>query len=178
MTLSDAIKARRSIRKFQSRPVPADFIEKLVAALRLAPSAYNAQPVKLMIISDAALKEKLKAERVFRQDFVYDAPLIIVCCADPGAFPEEKFDPVFSRVAEIGGEVGAVRDLSLGAQNLVLMATDLGLGSCYIGVIDRPKLKALLNIPAAYVLPFVIIAGFPDEEAKPLVRKDVKEYLM
>lgn len=178
MNIEEVIKERRSIRKYQEIKVPPDSIAKLIEAARLAPSAYNAQPEKFIIIEAEEIKNKLKDNNIFRQDFVYRAPLIIVCCADPEVYPKEKFDPVFSGAAEIGGELGAVRDLSISAQNLVLMATSLGLGTCYIGLIDRNKIKDILSIPKNYVLPFVILAGFPDEEPKPLLRKEMGEFIL
>lgn len=177
MNLEEAINQRRSIRKYQDTKVPADFVEKLIAAVRLAPSAYNAQPTKLLIIADEKTKQELRANNIFRQEFVYQAPLIIAFLADPAVYPQEKFEPVFSNAAEIGGEVGAVRDLSISAQNLVLTATSLGLGTCYIGIVNRNKFKEMFNLPPNYVLPFVIIAGFPGEESKPLIRKDASEFI-
>jgi nitroreductase len=178
MDIESAIISRRSIRKFKDTKVPQDLVDKLVEAVRLAPSAYNVQPARLLIIEDEATKKILKENNIFRQEFVYDAPLIIFCLADPDLYPKERFEPVFSKAAEIGGEVGAVRDLSISAQNLVLMATGLGLGTCYIGIVNRDKTKEIFNLPQNYVLPFVIIAGFSDEEPKPLSRKEKSNFII
>lgn len=177
MTIFEAIKTRRSIRKFKDKKVSQSLIKKLINTARLAPSAYNAQSSRFIIIDDKAGKQKLKDNNIFRQEFVYQAPLIIICCADTAVYPKERYEPVFSRASEIGGEVGAVRDLAIATQNLVLMATGLGLGSCYIGIINRDKLRKVFNIPKNYVLPFVIIAGYPDEKPGKLVRKNIEHYL-
>ena len=108
MEVKEAIKTRRSIRKFQSKEVPDDLIKELVEAARLAPSAYNAQPSKFVIVKSEATKQKLKDGEIFKQNFVCLAPLIIICLADPGVFPKERFEPTFSKPKEIGGDMGAV----------------------------------------------------------------------
>jgi nitroreductase len=178
MRIGDIIQKRRSIRKYQNKDIPEDFIEKLIDAARLAPSAYNGQPSKFVVIRDKKIKQMLKDAQSFKHDFVYTAPLIIICCADPEVYPKERFEPTYSNAAEIGGDIGAVRDLSISSQNLVLMATELGLGTCYVGLVDRNKIKEILNIPKNYVLPFVITVGYPDETPGPLIRKDLTDFIL
>lgn len=177
MTVEEVIKNRRSIRQFRDQEVPEVLIRKLIDSARLAPSAYNAQPAKFVIIKDRSTKQKLKANSIFKHDFVYQAPLIIICCADPEVYPKERFDPVFSNASEIGGDIGAVRDLSISAQNLVLTADSLGLGSCYIGLIDRNKAKEVLGIPGNYVMPFALILGYPNEKPEAKPRKGIEEFI-
>ncbi|MGA2418038.1 MAG: nitroreductase family protein [Candidatus Staskawiczbacteria bacterium] len=177
MKVEDAIKIRRSIRKYKDIAVPEDLINELIEAARLAPSAYNAQPWKFFIVKDKNLKQKLKDNNIFKHPFVYEAPLIIICCGDPDVFPKERFENIYSNASEIGGGVGAVRDVSIASQNLVLRATELGLGTCYIGLVNREKIKEILNIPKNYVLPFAILAGYPDEAPKPTPRKKIDEML-
>ena len=75
-------------------------------------------------------------------------------------------DLIFSD-QDIQGKAG--RDLSFASQNLVLRSTELGLGTCYIGMVNRDKLKEILNIPQNYLLPYVIIAGYPDAKSKTLI---------
>jgi nitroreductase len=178
MDTKDVIKIRRSIRKYQKKEVPNSLIEKLVEAARLAPSAYNAQPTKLVILKSREIKEKMKKNKIFRQDFVYGAPVIIAFLGDPEVYPKERLEPTYSNPSEIAGEIGAVRDISIAAQNLVLQATDLSLGTCYIGLVSRDKFKELLNIPKNYVLPFVITVGYPDENPKAMPRKSKKDLVV
>jgi nitroreductase len=178
MKTSEAIEKRRSIRKYQDKSISEDLVEKLINAARLAPSAYNGQPSRFLVIRDAKTKQMLKDSKIFKHDFVYDAPLIIVCCADPEVYPKERFEPVYSNSAEIGGDIGAVRDLALSSQNLVLLATELGLGTCYVGLVDRNRIKEIFDIPKNYVLPFVITVGYPDESPKPLARKNLEDFVL
>ena len=119
-------------------------------------------------------KEILRKNKIFKQEFVCEAPLIIVCCADPTAFPREKFESGYDDKYEIR----AVRDLSIASQNLVLQAEELGLGSCYVGWMQKEKIKTALNIPTHLVVPFVITLGFPDETLHPRKLKDKKEILL
>ncbi len=174
MKVEDAIKIRRSIRKYQDKDVPDNLINKLIESARLAPSSHNAQPWKFFIIKDEKSKEKLKVNNVFKQPFVCEAPIIIICCADPDLSAKSS-DLIFSD-QDMQGKAG--RDLAFASQNLVLTATEMGLGTCYIGMLNRIKTKEILNIPENYILPFAIIAGYPDENPKPTPRKKIKEIIL
>ncbi|MFA6437072.1 MAG: nitroreductase family protein [Candidatus Paceibacterota bacterium] len=180
MTLKNIIEKRRSVRKFKAdEKVPKDLINELIDAARLAPSACNAQPSRFILIEDDKTKELLKENNIFRQAFVYEAPLIIVCLGDASVFPKERLEKNYGSFdEEVLGDVGAIRDVAIATQNLVLMATELGLGTCYIGLVDRKKIKEILEIPQNYVLPFVIITGYPAEEPKSSPRKSVKEVII
>ena len=178
MEVKKAIETRRSVRKYLDREVPESLVSELVEAARLAPSAYNAQPTQFVILKGKEIKEKLKENKIFRHDFVYTASVIIVCCGDPKVFPEARMENTYSNPAEIAGEVGAVRDVSIATQNLVLRATELGLGTCYVGIVAGEKIKEILGIPKNYVLPFVITVGYPDETPDPTPRKPQKDLII
>lgn len=174
MNVDEAIKDRRSIRKFLAKEVPDVLIKELIEAARLAPSSHNAQPWKFFIVKDKETKDKLKENSIFKNPFVYKSPLIIVCCADP-ELSAKPSDTVFSDT-DVVGKTG--RDLAFASQNLVLKAQELGLGTCYIGMLDRKKIKDILSIPGNYILPFVIIAGYPDEKPKATSRRKIKEIVL
>lgn len=178
MEVKSAIENRRSIRKYQEKEVPDALIAELIEAARLAPSAWNAQPAKFVIIKSKEIKEKLKKEKAFKQGFVYEAPVIIACCGNPEVYPKERLETTYSNPAEIAGEVGAVRDVSIAAQNLVLRATELGLGTCYVGLVAREKAKEILGIPKNYVLPFILPLGYPAENPSSTPRKNHKNLII
>lgn len=178
MDVKKAIIQRRSIREYQDKKVPNTLIKELIEAARLAPSAYNAQPSRFFIIKNGTGIERLKENDIFKQEFVYKVPVIIVCCGDPDVFPKERFEATYSSPNEIGGEIGAVRDVSIAAQNIVLRATESGLGTCYVGLVNRSKLKELLDIPKSYVLPFVITLGYAAEKPRLTSRKKLKEFII
>ena len=116
MDLKEAIQGRRSIRKYKNVPIPQDLINEVLNAARLAPSGNNAQPWRYKVITDDETVESLRDHKIFAQDFVYDAPVIILCCADPHAYKKN--------VAGLDDDNTnrAFRDLGISSQNLVMQA--------------------------------------------------------
>jgi nitroreductase len=174
MNVKDAIESRRSIRKYQDKPVSKEIINELIEAVMLAPSGNNAQPWKFKIITSREEKEELRENQIFKQDFVYESPVIIVCCADPEAFPERKFEPGY----DDSYEIRAIRDLSIACQNLVLRAEELGLGSCYVGWMHKEKIKTVINLPRELLVPYVITLGYADETPHPRKLKKRDEVVL
>ena len=159
MDVKEAIAEGRSIRAYKPKNVPDDLVTELVDAARLAPSGNNAQPWVFKIIKSKKDKDELKKNNIFKQDFVYTAPLLIVCCADPSAYPSAKVKPGF----DMSNEMRAIRDLSIAAQNLILRAAELGLGTCYIGWMDKEKMRKYLGLPDGFIVPYTITVGYADE---------------
>lgn len=172
MDVKKAIEERRSIRKYQDTEISEDIIRELINAARLAPSGNNAQPSRYFVIKDDNAKNKLKENNIFEQKFVYKAPVIIVCCTDPHAYKKnvEGWDD--------SNEIRAVRDLSIASSFLVLRATELGLGTCYVGWVKKDKIKEILAIPKEYFVPYIITVGYPAEQPKPTSRKSIDEVLL
>src|SRR3990167_9634404 len=88
MNVKEAINLRKSIRKYQDKQIPEEIIVELLDAARKAPSAKNTQSHRYFIVNDQGTKDKLIKHNVFRRPFVYEAPLIIICCADPTQYPK------------------------------------------------------------------------------------------
>ncbi|UCF81303.1 MAG: nitroreductase family protein [Acidobacteriota bacterium] len=169
MDVKKAIEERGSVRKYEKREVPDRLLRKLIDAARLAPSGRNAQPSKYFIVKDGETKAKLRKNKVFAQAFVYKAPAIIVCCAEPGAYTEHDEEWDAPR------KIRAIRDLSIASSFLVLRATELGLGTCYIGWVKKEKIKEVLGIPTENFVLFVITVGYPAEQPEPTSRKSIEE---
>lgn len=174
MNVEKAIRDRRSIRKYKSEEVSEEIVNELLEAARLAPSGNNAQPWRFKVINNKTIIERLREEGIFKQDFVYNAPLIIVCCADPEAYPKAKFESGFDDPYE----ERAGRDVTIASQNLILRATELGLGTCYVGWMNKPRAKEVLGIPVRFVVPYVITVGYPDEAPDARERKDKEEVVL
>lgn len=169
MDVKKAIESRRSVRKYQDRLVSEDLVNDLLNAARLAPSGNNAQPSRYLIVKDDRTKKNLQDNNVIRDKWVYDSPIIIVCCADPEAYKKRVKgwdDP---------NKVRAVRDLSIASSYIVLRAIELGLGTCYCGWINKDKIKEVLEIPMHFVVPYVITLGYPAEAPKVCPRKRIEE---
>ncbi|KKS40141.1 hypothetical protein A3H03_02360 [Candidatus Kuenenbacteria bacterium RIFCSPLOWO2_12_FULL_42_13] len=170
MNVKEAINLRKSIRKYQDKQIPEEIIVELLDAARKAPSAKNTQSHRYFIVNDQGTKDKLIKHNVFRRPFVYEAPLIIICCADPTQYPKGvDIDECPSNYAYI--------DLSIAASFLVLRATELGLGTVFVAWMYRDKIKKIFNIPKNYIIPFVIPVGYPAEDPSPRPRKDLNEII-
>lgn len=145
MDVLEAIKARRSIRKYKKTPVPEEKLEKILDAGRLAPSARNSQPWKFIVLSDFQVKEKVAKLLAFGE-FLTAAPLGIAVVVDP----------VMSS--------HPVEDGSLAAYSMLLAAHSLGLGGCWINPSHNEEdVKETLGIPRGERLISVISIGYPDE---------------
>ncbi len=174
MNVKEAIEKRRSIRKYDDKEVTEEVLRELIDAARLAPSGNNAQPWYFKIVTSAEDKKKLKDSNMYPQDFVYTAPVLIICCADPSVYPAGEF----IKGMDHPNQVRAIRDLSLACENLVLRAVELGLGTCYIGWMDKEKVKDLLDIPKDYIVPYTITVGYPAGGAGEPKKKSADDILL
>ncbi|HEV7990307.1 MAG TPA: nitroreductase family protein [Gemmatimonadaceae bacterium] len=177
-----AADSRRSVRHFAPEPVPeADLIELLRLAAR-APSAFNAQPWRFVVVRDEALKEKL-AEAAFGQQQVLRAPATIVIYSDmadalermpesmhPDMPSEKREAGVASFRASFAGKTDAERE-AWGAEQsnialgyLLLLAESFGLGTSPMLGFDPAKVKAVLGLPEHARIPALVAIGYPGEE--------------
>ena len=165
MGVIEIIKKRRSIRKYKNDEIPQEIIDELIEALIWAPSAGNLQSRKFYFIFDEKVKNKI-AEAAYNQDFISEAPLVVVGCVD-----ENKI----ARYGERGKNLYGICDVSTSIENLMLVATEKGLGTCWVGGFDENKVKEILNIPI-HLRPIVILpVGYPDENPNPPKRVSKNE---
>ena len=78
----------------------------------------------------------------------------------------------------MSNEMRAIRDLSIAAQNLILRAAELGLGTCYIGWMDKEKMRKYLGLPDGFIVPYTITVGYADESPGARPRKNIDEILL
>ena len=160
MDVYKAIKKRRTIRRFKQKPVPVSILQKLINGARLAPSGGNIQPWEFIIVYKKELLEK-----------VFETLAWAGYIAPKGIPPEGK-KPTAYIVALQNKKIKSftpIADLSAAIENILLLATEEGIGTCWIGSIKREKLSEILNIPSHYYIDSVIALGYPDE--KPVVEK-------
>jgi len=157
MDALEATKTRRSIRKYRPEPIPDEKLQIVLEAARLAPSAANRQPWRFVIIQDSVRKEAL-AEAANNQTFLNDAAAIITAVGDPD---------VSTRWHE--------KDTMITLEHMVLAATALGYGTCWIGAFDEDAVKHLLKIPARMKVVALLPIGVPDEKPGPKPRKPPSE---
>ncbi len=162
--LLEVIKNRRSIRKFKSKPVEKEKLDKLLEAAEWAPSAGNLQARDVILVTEQKTKEELVKAKYGRgvQHFILDAPVVIVVCVN-----QQKALPHGQR----GTSLYCIQDATASIQNILLMAYALGLGSCWIGAFDEDSVREVLGIPK-HARPIAIIPlGYPDESPRPTPRK-------
>lgn len=145
MDVLEAIKTRRSIRRYKKDPVPEEVIEKILEAGRWAPSASNAQPWDFIVFSDPEVKQQVTGSFQFGW-FLDEAPLGIVVVADPRA------------------SSCPIQDGTLAVYAMMLAAHSLGLGTCWIhpGFNDT-RVKEILGIPPEKQIICALPVGYPDE---------------
>jgi len=167
MDLFEAMKTRRSIRKYSDKPVEDEKLQAVLEAVRLAPSWANMQCWRLVIVKDKARKEKISDLSYVESYFapkgyksnpsmkaLAAAPVVIVLCADP------------AQSGVIWGQNYYLTDAGLAAENLMLAARGLGLGTVFVGIFDEDKLRSLLNMPAAIRIVGLFPLGYPAEEKR------------
>ena len=160
MSILEIIKERRSIRKFQKKEIPEKIVDKLIESLIWAPSAGNLQSRKFYFIFEEKIKEKL-VEAALGQNFIAQAPLVVVGCVD-----KEKVD----YYGERGENLYSICDVSASIQNMMLLAKELGLGTCWVGAFNEGDVSKILNLPNN-LRPIVILpVGYPAEKPSPPLR--------
>ncbi|MBN1687267.1 MAG: nitroreductase family protein [Spirochaetales bacterium] len=160
MDFSELIRVRQSVRKYDGRAVEREKLEKLIEAVRLAPSASNSQPWKLILVDDPELKEKVARATfdsvVSFNKFAPQAPVLAVLVEEA---------PML--ITQIGGRIKKrdypLIDIGIAAGHFCLRAAELGLGTCMLGWFSEKTIKRLLNIPRQKRIGLVITLGYPAE---------------
>lgn len=159
----EQLKERKSVRVFTDRQITPEEVSVILEAAVNAPTAGNQQLYTIINVTDKELKEKL-AESCDNQPFIAAAPLVLIFCADCrkwyNAFLEYSCEP---RKPGAGDLLLAVSDANIAAQNAVVAAQSLGIGSCYIGDImeNAETQRELLSLPE-YVFPAaMLVFGYP-----------------
>ena len=167
MEILEAIRMRRSIRKFDaSRDVDDGVLSEVLEAATWAPSAGNAQPWRFLVVRASELKQKL-ATAALGQEFVAQAPVVIVVCAD------------LARAKQAYGERGeslyCLQDTAAAVQNMHLAAVSLGLGTCWVGAFSEREVSCHLGLPPSLRPVALIPMGYPAEKPRPRPRRPLAE---
>jgi nitroreductase len=157
------LKGRRSIRRYRPDPVPDEMVEQLLEAGRWAPSASNRQPWEFIVVRDEAIRQQVAQHAAFyfiKWAQVEEAPLLIVLCGNA----RNRFYRRFLH-----------EDVGLAGAQIMLQAKALGLGTCWIGALDRKAVAGILNIPDHLEIVGLLTVGFPAENPPPTPRKPLAE---
>lgn len=178
MDLVTGIKERRSIRKFQDKPIPHEVIEEIVSVAAFAPSWKNTQIARYIVIED---KEKIQAiaSEECMLGFTYNvktaskAPALLLLTIVKGRSGYEK-DGTFTTPKGDGWEMF---DAGIAAQTFCLAAHEKGIGTVIMGVFDENKVAEVVDIPEGQQLAAIIPMGYPAGEAVAPPRKEVSKLL-
>lgn len=199
MELLEVIQNRRSIRKFKPDEVPEEYINQLIEAGRLAPSGTNLQPARYIVIKSEEARTKLKDCTPL--PFVSAAPAIIACCVDTNSITstgermkelkdaqafvdtplnntDENYNKGKQSIDNASLKAYLNLNVAIAIDHITLRATDLGLGSCWVMMFDKEKVKALLNLEDRYDVLALLPIGYPDQAPKQRPRLDYNEVLL
>jgi len=156
MDVVDAIKTRKSVREYLDKPVEDEKVRAVLEAGRLAPSASNRQEWRFVVVRDHQTRRRL-AEAASDQSFVGQAPVVIVACAET--------DGHIMRCGQLCYPI----DVAIALDHISLVATELGLGTCWIGAFYEQKVKEVLSIPKEIHVVGLMPLGYPSNPS--LIRK-------
>ena len=175
MEVLDAIKTRRSIRKYKTTPVDDKTLELILDAARWAPSWANTQCWRFLVVSDNDIKNKL-ADTLNDTNpsigAIRNAPLVIVACTELGT------SGCYDGVPATDKGDWFMFDVALAMQNLVLTAHSLGLATVYVGSFDAKEAASILKVPSGFCVVSMAPLGYPDQERIPRPRKALSEIVV
>jgi len=179
MDLKEAIYSRRATRAFTADPVDEKTLRALIDAAIQAPSAVNAQPWAFCVVRDKILLANISQQA--KAHVVRHTPLGLVSHHFDQILHDPGFDifyqaPALILICTTSAIPWAIEDCALAAENLMLTARAVGLGTCWIGFaqgwLGTAEGKAALGLPAAYLPVAPIIVGYPKSAPPPVARKE------
>lgn len=156
-TFEELIRKRRSIRKYQDRPIEREKILRCIEAARLGPSAENVQPWRFIILDDPALRERVGKQAFsgiyFTTRFALKAPVLVVILA--------KLDVIANKIgAYLQNCQFYLLDIGASVQQMALQALNLDIGTCWIGWFNGKKVRQELKIPDKYHVVAMMAMGY------------------
>jgi len=184
MNVFEAIESRRAVKAFDpDHEMSESDLRKLIQAGRLAPTAFNIQHTRFLVVKDQELRKKIRALS-WNQAQVTDASVLLVVCADVKAWeknparywrkaPQAVQDFMLPAIAQYYGtrEMAqrdeAMRSCGLAAQNIMLAARSLGYDSCPMDGFDFDAVGELINLPEDHVISMFVVVGKKVKEPNP-----------
>jgi nitroreductase len=174
MDLIEAIKGRRSIRKYKPDPVPEEALRTVLEAVRWAPSWANTQCWEVVVVKDPKMKAEL-ATALSKTNpalsSIIEAPLVIVLCGKKGVSGFKKGEAVTVKGDWLMFDTGIVM------QTLCLTAYSLGLGTVIVGMFDHKKVEEILGVPQNVEVVAMTPLGYPAAEGGTSKRKEPSEFI-
>lgn len=156
MDVFKAIKWRRSVRRFSDQKIERSKVLQILEAARLAPSSSNRQAWHFVVIDDRTIIQQIPdtvpigTGRIV--SFVRKAPLVIAGCYTKA---------LTHYIAQVAGHENHLVDVSIAMAHMTLAATELGIGTCWIGWYGESRLRKLLKLPRRYKIVALLVVGYP-----------------
>lgn len=194
LTVWEAIRIRRSIRKFVPDDVPEDMVNQMLEAARLAPSASNRQPWRFLVVRNREIRKQL-SRICLGQGFIEEAPVVVVCFGDferysatarkkrrqefmdsgvmsttSGRFADPEFIAYIDSLPVPPREqliTPMVANTYIAIEHLVLTATALGLSTCWVGAFEPTEINRLFGLDDTLLPVAVIPIGYAAGEIPP-----------
>ena len=163
MEYSELIAKRYSVRAYKPDPIEPEKLQKVLEAARLAPTAANHQPFQIIVIQTRGREAEL--QRIYRQEWFVQAPLIICACGVPAQGWVRSDD----RRHYLDVDVAIVMD------HLILEATNQGLGTCWIAAFNAKAAREILGFPDEIEPLIFTPLGYPADQPRQKVRKSLQE---
>ncbi|NLO27363.1 MAG: nitroreductase [Actinobacteria bacterium] len=162
MDFLELVSSRYAVRSYQPRPVEQDKLDRVLEAVRLAPSGSNRQPWRFVVVRDPEIRQQL-VPACSGQRFLAQAPVVI---AGVGLMPDRKMR------CDIPGDPV---DVAIAMEHLALAAASEGLGTCWIGAFYQDQVREVLGIPDTVKVIQMMALGYPADEPRPKNRKPLSE---
>lgn len=168
MNVYDLILSRRTVRKFSQKPIDDSILEKMIDAARLAPSGGNLQPIKFVLVNT---RENAKS--------IFDNVKWAAYLNGEGTPKPDEMPTAFICILIDKNITKSDSLIEIGAacQNIFLIAEEMGIGTCWMGAINRNKISEIISIDDSYLLNTVIALGYKAENPKTVeLKSDIKYY--
>jgi nitroreductase len=163
MTIEEAIRRRYSCRAYLDKPIEQGKLDKIFEAARQAPSAKNLQDWRFVVVTDKKLKQQVADCTNQAKAFGQAAAMIAACS-------------VCKETMRCGQQIAPI-DVAIAMEHIALMATELGLATCWIGSFDAKKVGQLLEIPENIAIIELMALGYPDNGSRQTAREPVKNFV-
>ncbi|MBN1955686.1 MAG: nitroreductase family protein [Anaerolineae bacterium] len=165
MDFLELVKRRYSVRAYKPDRVEEETLQRVLEAARLAPTAANRQPVRLILVSTAGREAALR--RIYDRDWFVQAPLVVCACAVLAEGWVRQYD----------GKNYAIVDVAIVVDHLTLAAAELGLGTCWVGAFDPQAARQVLGLPDDVEPVAFTPLGYPADQPRPKQRKAMDEFV-
>jgi nitroreductase len=158
MDVFKAIQWRRSVRQFSPQKIEHEKLSRILEAARLAPSSCNSQSWHFVVIDDPEIIKKIPQQVALGDQMIVkwlkEAPCVIAGCYTKA---------ILHQISRVFDHNNHLIDISIAMTHICLTATELGIGSCFVGWFHTKKLKKLLKLPARYEIATLLVLGYPSE---------------